>query len=151
MKKEVFTYNMTKLYKFIEKELLKIKNKFNNMEQILKDYNHYNIEDVYTEALLEECKKECSKRNKQYKEEAERKVGILKDNEINVERKLNTKLDKVNYIEYDNLTDMYNDFYNQKFRAVVVTENQYKYLLNNEATGAKAVKILYEFEANAQK
>ena len=43
------------------------------------------------------------------------------------------------------------DFYNQKFRAVVVTENQYKYLLNNEATGAKAVKILYEFEANAQK
>lgn len=80
-----------------------------------------------------------------------KKVGILKDNEINVERKLNTKLDKVNYIEYDNLTDMYNDFYNQKFRAVVVTENQYKYLLNNEATGAKAVKILYEFEANAQK
>lgn len=42
-------------------------------------FNHYNIEDVYTEALLEECKKECSKRNKQYKEEAERKVGILND------------------------------------------------------------------------
>lgn len=39
-------------------------------------FNHYNIENVFTEALLEECKKECRRRNKQYEEEAERKVGI---------------------------------------------------------------------------
>lgn len=42
-------------------------------------FNHYNIENVFTEALLEECKKECCRRNKQYEEEAERKVGILND------------------------------------------------------------------------
>lgn len=41
-------------------------------------YDYYNLEDVFTEALLEECKKECCRRNKQYKEEAERKVGIIK-------------------------------------------------------------------------
>lgn len=42
-------------------------------------YDSYNIENVFTEALLEECKKECCRRNKQYEEEAERKVGILND------------------------------------------------------------------------
>lgn len=42
-------------------------------------YDTYDLEDVFTEAQLEECKKECAKRNKQYKEEAERKVGILND------------------------------------------------------------------------
>ena len=41
-------------------------------------YDSYNIENVFTEALLEECKKECCRRNKQYEEEAERKVGIIK-------------------------------------------------------------------------
>lgn len=39
-------------------------------------YDYYNIEDVFPEALLEECKKERCRRNKQYEEEAERKVGI---------------------------------------------------------------------------
>lgn len=39
-------------------------------------YDYYNIDDVFPEALLEECKKECCRRNKQYEEEAERKVGI---------------------------------------------------------------------------
>lgn len=39
-------------------------------------YDSYNIENVFPEALLEECKKECYRRNKQYEEEAERKVGI---------------------------------------------------------------------------
>lgn len=80
-----------------------------------------------------------------------KKIGILKDNEINVERKLNTKIDKVTYVEFDDLNKMYEEFYNQKFRAVIVTENQYKYLVNKEATGAKSVKILYEFEVNAKK
>ena len=42
------------------------------------NFNDYNIEDVFPEALLEECKKECCRRNKQYEEEAKRKVGIVK-------------------------------------------------------------------------
>lgn len=42
------------------------------------NFNDYNIENVFPEALLEECKKECCRRNKQYEEEAKRKVGIIK-------------------------------------------------------------------------
>lgn len=39
-------------------------------------YDTYDVEDIFTEAQLEQCKKECAERNKQYKEEAEKKVGI---------------------------------------------------------------------------
>ena len=56
-----------------------------------------------------------------------------------------------NYIEYDNLNDMFNDFYNQNFRAVLVNENQYKYMKNYIHENARDVKILYEFKANAKK
>ena len=77
-------------------------------------------------------------------------IGLLKDNRINIERKLNTKLDKVDYIEYDDINVLFYDFYNQKFRAILVNENQYKYLQNNIENNKK-VKILYEFKANAKK
>ncbi len=80
-----------------------------------------------------------------------KKVGLYNDNTINIERKLNTKLDEVNYIEYDDLNDLFNDFYNQKFRAVLVNENQYKYMKNFINSNARDVKILYEFKANAKK
>ena len=80
-----------------------------------------------------------------------KKVGLYKDNTINIERKLNTKLDNINYIEYDDLNDMFNDFYNQNFRAVLVNENQYKYMKNMISENAREVKILYEFKANAKK
>lgn len=79
-----------------------------------------------------------------------KQVGLLKDNCTNIERKLNTKLTKVNYIEYTDINDLFNDFYTQKFRAILVNENQYKYLLNNIESNQK-VKILYEFKANAKK
>lgn len=79
-----------------------------------------------------------------------KKVGLLKDNCINIERKLSTKLNKVNYIEYEDMNSLFEDFYNQKFRAILVNENQYKYLENNIQNNHK-VKILYEFEANAKK
>ncbi len=80
-----------------------------------------------------------------------KKVGLYKDNTNNIERKLNTKLDKVNYIEYDDLNELFEDFYNQKFRAILVNENQYKYMKNLISENARDVKILYEFKANAKK
>ena len=80
-----------------------------------------------------------------------KKVGLYKENTINIERKLNTKLDKVNYIEYDNLNELFDDFYDQRFRAVLVSENQYKYMKNYINENSRDVKILYEFKANAKK
>lgn len=78
-----------------------------------------------------------------------KKVGLLKDNCTNIERKLNTKIEPV-YIEYEDINELFNDFYDQNFRAILVNENQYKYLKNNIQNN-RAVKILYEFEANAKK
>ena len=75
-----------------------------------------------------------------------KKVGLLKENCINIERKLNTKLDKVNYIEYDNINTLFKDFYNSKFKAILVNENQYNYLKNNIEENSRDVKILYELE-----
>lgn len=77
-------------------------------------------------------------------------VGLLKENCINVERRLNTKLDEVNYMEYDDINQLFDDFYSSKFRAVLVNENQFKYLQNN-IQGNKEVKILYEFKVNSKK
>ena len=64
---------------------------------------------------------------------------------------LNTKLDGINYLEYENINELFNDFYDQKFRAILVNENQYKYLKNNIEENSHDVKILYEFQANAKK
>lgn len=80
-----------------------------------------------------------------------KKVGLLEENCINIERKLNTKLDKVNYIEYKDVNELFNDFFEQEFRAIIVNENQYKYLVNKIEEGSRDVKILYEFEVNAKK
>ena len=80
-----------------------------------------------------------------------KKVGLYKENTNNIERKLNTKLDKVNYIEYDDLNELYEDFYDQKYRAILVNENQYKYMKNLISENSRDVKILYEFKANAKK
>ena len=80
-----------------------------------------------------------------------KKVGLYKENTINIERKLDTKLDNISYIEYDDLNDLFNDFYNQKFRAILVNDNQYKYMKNHINSNSRDVKILYEFKANAKK
>lgn len=79
-----------------------------------------------------------------------KKIGLLKDNCVNIERRLNTKLDKVNYVEYDNVNELFNSFYSREFRAILVNENQYKYLENN-IENDQDIKILYEFKANAKK
>lgn len=78
-----------------------------------------------------------------------KKVGLLKDNCTNIERKLDTKIEPV-YVEYEDINMLFNDFYEQNFRAILVNENQYKYLKNNIQNN-RPVKILYEFIANAKK
>lgn len=80
-----------------------------------------------------------------------KKIGLMSENSINVERLLNTKLDDIKYIEYENINNLFSDFYSQQFRALIVNENQYKYLKNNIEENSKPVKILYEFKANAKK
>lgn len=79
-----------------------------------------------------------------------KKVGLFKENCTNIERKLNTKLNKVKYLEYKDLNKLFDDFYDQEFRALIVNENQYKFL-ENKIVNNRQVKILYEFEANAKK
>jgi hypothetical protein len=78
-----------------------------------------------------------------------KKVGILKDTNVYVERYLNTKI-KTNYVEYENDGTMFDDFYAQRLRAVIVRDNEYKYLENNVENN-RSVKILYEFTVNGRK
>lgn len=80
-----------------------------------------------------------------------KKVCLLKDNSVNIERKLNTKLDSIIYIEHDDPNQLYKDFYNTDCRAIIVNENQYKYLVNNIEKNSRNIKILYEFKANGKK
>ncbi len=80
-----------------------------------------------------------------------KKVGLLTENCVNIERKLNTKLDKVHYIEYDDMNKLFQDFYKSEFKAILVNENQYNYLKNNIEENSRKIKILYEFKANARK
>ena len=80
-----------------------------------------------------------------------KKVGLLTENNINVKRILNTKLDKIEYIEYTDINILFNDFFEQKIRAVIVSENQYKYLTNMEDSSNKGIILLYDFKANALK
>lgn len=80
-----------------------------------------------------------------------KKIGLMNNNSTNVSRMLNTKLDKVDYVIFDDVNELFNSFYKQDFKAVIVNENQYRYLVNNEVSNGRAVKILYEFDVNALK
>ena len=80
-----------------------------------------------------------------------KKIGLMDENSTNIERMLDTKLDDVNYIEYDNINQLFSDFFSQRFRAIIVNNNQLKYLTNNIEENSRPVKILYEFEANSKK
>lgn len=80
-----------------------------------------------------------------------KKVCLLKDNSKNIKRKLDTKLDSVKYVEHENPNKLYSDFYNTECRAIIVNENQYKYLTNNIEPNHRNIKILYEFKANGRK
>ena len=63
---------------------------------------------------------------------------------------LNTKIKKVTYLEFENNNELFDAFYGQNFRAMIVTENQYKYLENNPRNNKK-IKILHEFKAVTEK
>ncbi len=76
-----------------------------------------------------------------------KKVGILKDNQTNIKRKFNIKVDNVNYVECSDLETMANAFYGSEMRAVIVTPNQYRYLSSSENRYNRKIKILYTFEA----
>ena len=80
-----------------------------------------------------------------------KKVCLLKDNSVNIERSLNTKLDSVNYVVHEDPNIFYQDFYNTNCRAIIVNQNQYKYMVNNIENSQKSIKILYEFKANGKK
>lgn len=90
-------------------------------------------------------------RNKSIYNINNKKVGLLKDNSTNVERVLNTKLDNIKYITYTNQEELFIDFINSKYRAIIVKENQYKYIQNNNIKPDLKTKVLYEFKVNCKK
>lgn len=79
-----------------------------------------------------------------------KKVGVLKEVSTKTSRVLNTKIKKVTYLEFENNNELFDAFYGQNFRAMIVTENQYKYLENNPRNNKK-IKILHEFKAVTEK
>lgn len=79
-----------------------------------------------------------------------KKVGVNKEVSEKTSRIINTKISNVTYLAYENQENMFDDFYNQKFRALVVNDNQYKYLENNSKYNKK-IKKLYEFKAVTKK
>ena len=90
-------------------------------------------------------------RNKSIYNINNKKVGLLDDNSKNVKHVLNTKLDHVTYITYKNQDKLYEEFIESKTRAIIVKENQYKYIQNNNIKPDIKVKILYKFNVNTKK
>lgn len=81
-----------------------------------------------------------------------KKVGLLNYNNKNVQRKVDTKLDRVNYLLYDNEDQLFNALYDSDVRALLVTENQLKYLeTDSKFHSDKNIKVLSEFKINAPK
>ena len=90
-------------------------------------------------------------RNKSIYNINNKKVGLLEDNSRNVTHVLNTKLDHITYIKYTNQDKLYEEFFNNETRAIIVKENQYKYIQNNNKIDNIKVKILYKFNVNTKK
>ena len=79
-----------------------------------------------------------------------KKVGVLDQVSVKTTKVLNTKIKNVTYLTYENDKTLFEDFYNQKYRAMIVNENQLKYLESNPNSNKK-VKTLYEFKAVTKK
>lgn len=89
-------------------------------------------------------------RNKSIYNINNKKVGVLEEVSTKTTRVLNTKIKGVNYQLYKDNNELFKDFYDQKFRAVIVNENQLKYLENNP-NNTKKIKTLHEFKAVTKK
>ena len=89
-------------------------------------------------------------RNKSIYNINNKKVGVLEEVSVKTSRVLNTKIKGVNYQLYKDNNELFEDFYDQKFRAVIVNENQLKYLENNP-NNTKKIKTLHEFKAITKK
>lgn len=79
-----------------------------------------------------------------------KKIGLLDENTTSIKRILDMKVD-ANFQIYEDVNQLFKDFFDQKFRAVIVNENQYAYLKNKIESNSQDVKILYEFKANSHK
>ena len=58
---------------------------------------------------------------------------------------------KVEYLTYETQDEMFENFYKGKCRAVVVTSNQIKFLVNSKEKETQNIKTLYTFKANGRK
>lgn len=79
-----------------------------------------------------------------------KKICVLKENSEKTSLVIDTKIDKATYLAYNNTDLMFEEFYSQKCRGIIVNENQYKYLENNP-NSTKKVKKIYEFKAVTKK
>jgi len=79
-----------------------------------------------------------------------KKICVLKDISEKTSLVLDTKIDKATYLAYNNTDLMFEEFYSQKCRGIIVNENQYKYLENNPKKNRK-IRTIYEFKAVTKK
>lgn len=79
-----------------------------------------------------------------------KKICVLQDISEKTSLVLDTKIDKATYLAYNNTDLMFEEFYGQKCRGIIVNENQYKYLENNPKKNKK-IRTIYEFKAVTKK
>ena len=78
-------------------------------------------------------------------------IGLIKNqNTANLKKVLDLKIDGANYQTYDNLNNLYNDFFSSKTRAIILNENQYMYLVNNIDKHNHTIKILDSFTTTSK-
>ena len=111
-------------------------NNLNTKEYEYKEYNVVAFDNAYNKSIYNINNK---------------KVCLLSNNAKNEERVLNLKLDDVEYLTYETQDEMFEDFYKGKCRAVVVTSNQIKFLVNSKEKETQNIKTLYTFKANGRK
>ncbi len=77
-------------------------------------------------------------------------IGLLDKNSKKITKILNNRISGAKYEIYDNPNNLYNDFYNEKTRAIILSENEYQYLVNNIDNNLRKVKILDQFETTTK-
>ena len=80
-----------------------------------------------------------------------KKIALLKGNEVNEEKILNIKLDGVRYELYEDFDVMINGLFSSNYRAVILSKEEYNRMENTQFDNRKKTKILYTFEAVSKK